>query len=699
MSKYRDNMYFAADEDASSAVEYLTQKSQEWFRNIQYNNYLEKIKHSWSSYHGVYYQDSHNINFGGEQGELVNLAVNHFRNIARITLNMVTASRPSFQARAINTDNKSLIQAQLANGLLDYYMRERRLERYIKKAVEYAIVLGSGFVKMEWNSTKGEIYDTVEPDPSSIKEYDEEGRPLDEDGNILKPTPMYEGDVEFYTLSPFDIVFDPTKETPEQQKWVICRTFINKYDLAAKYPEHAEEILAIPTKSENRDGRMVTITPYDETSDVPVYEFFHDPTEAVPEGRYLLYLSSDVVLADSPLPYPKIPVYRIAPSDILGTPYGYTDMWDLMPLQDSINSLYSTIMTNQNAFGVQNIMAPEGSGLTLNQLEGGLNFIKYNAMPQVPGGGRPEALNLTNTPAEVFNFIPTLIKDMETISGVNSVARGNPESSLKSGNALALVQSQALQFMSGLQQSYIQLLEDVGTGLIGILKEFADAPRVVAITGLNNSTKIEEFKSEDLSEVSRVIVDVGNALMQTTAGRSEVAQNLLQMMPEKMSPEKYLMVLNTGNLDSLTEGLMDELQVVVGENEMLVRGEEIIAIATDHHSMHIREHRQVLADQKLRRDPDLLDRTLAHIQEHIILMQNTDPNLLAIIGEQSLAPAGGTPIGPQQPGQAPPQGMEAPMAAPMGELQPPMDLPAPAEPAGVATGILPPQPQTPEDLL
>jgi len=698
MSYFDSNVYFAADTDAERTVEYLTQKSQEWFRNVEYNRYLDKIKHSWSSYHGIYYEDSHNISFGGEQGELVNLAVNHYRNIAKHILNMVTASRPSFQARAINTDRKSLVQAQLANGLLDYYMRERRLERYIKKAVEYAIVLGSGFVKMEWNSTKGEITDFIEPDPSSIVEYDEDGEPLDEDGNILKATPVYQGDVEFYTLSPFDVVFDPTKETPEQQKWAICRTFINKYDLAAKYPEYTEEILSIAPKGSNGEGRVVSITPYDDTTDIPVYEFFHEPTEAVPEGRYLLYLDHSTVLMDTPLPYPQIPLYRIAPSDILGTPYGYTEMWDLLPIQDTINSLYSTIATNQNAFGVQNILNPMGNGLKVNQMEGGLNFLEYTPMPQIPGGGKPEPLNLTNTPAEIFNFIPTLIKDMETISGVNSVARGNPEASLKSGNALALVQSQALQFMSGLQQSYIQMLEDVGTGLIGILKQFADAPRVVAIAGLNNATKVEEFKAEDLSEVSRVVVDVGNALMQTTAGRAQVAENLLQMMPDKMSPEKYLMVLNTGNLDTLTDGIMDELQTIIGENEALVKGDVIIALATDHHSMHIREHRDVLSDQKLRQDVELVDRTLAHIQEHILLLQNTDPNLLAIIGEQPLAPAGGTPIGQQPPGQAPIPGTGAPLQD-MSQLNPEQPLPSMPEAAGVAEGILPPQPQTPEDLL
>ncbi|NRA92514.1 MAG: hypothetical protein HRU26_07485, partial [Psychroserpens sp.] len=218
--------------------------------------------------------------------------------------------------------------------------------------------------------------------------------------------------------------------------------------------------------------------------------------------------------------------------------------------------------------------------------------------------------------------------------------------------------------------------------------------------GLNNATKIEEFKSEDLSEVSRVVVDVGNALMQTTAGRVQVAEQMLQMMPDKMTPEKYLMVMNTGNLDTLTDGIMDELDTVIGENESLVKGDPIIAIATDHHAMHIREHRDVLSDQKLRQDPELVDRTLAHIQEHIILLQNTDPNLLAIIGEQPLAPAGGAGVAPQDPSQGGqmPQGAGQQMQD-MSQMNPQQPLPQPPEAAGVAEGIIPPQPTDPKEML
>jgi hypothetical protein len=685
-----EDIYFGNDE-AEKTVKYLNHKSAEWFRNIQSNRYLDKVKRSWQAYHGLYYEDSHSVSFGGEQGELANMAVNHYRNIATHMLNMVTASRPSFQCRAINTDRKSQIQAKLGNGLLDYYMREKRLERELKRAAEYAITMGSGYIKLEWNSTRGEISDVIEPDEEKIAGYDEEGTPLDEDGFEMKPFPIYQGDVEFKTLSPFDVVFDSTKETSEQHDWVLCRTFINKYDLAEKYPELKGKILKVQTKDNQQHGKRLSLGAYDETVDVPVYEFFHRRSEAVSQGRYMLYLEDDIILEDTIMPYRRLPVYRISPSDILGTPYGYTAMFDLLPIQDAINSLYSTILTNQSTFGVQNILNPRGNDIKVNQLEGGLNFIEYT---NVAGqSGKPEPLNLTSTPQEIFNYLSILERAMETLSGVNSVARGNPEASLKSGTALAMVQSQALQFMSGLQQSYIQLIEDVGTGLMNLLQDFAAEPRVAAIAGFNNISEMKEFKADDIKSINRVVVDVGNALMNTTAGRAEVANNLLQMSLIT-STEQYLSVLTTGNLDTLIEGEMDELFSVRGENENLVKGESVIAIATDRHSLHIREHRDILADSTQRHEEEFVTRVLDHIQEHINLLQTTDPNLLMIIGEQPLAPPGGSP--PAQdagnPNAPAPQG-EMPMEPQQGMM--PGNLPDPAQPPGEFADL----PQTPDELM
>lgn len=698
-----ENIYFAADKP-EIAVKVLNDKANEWFQGVTDINYIDKIKRSWKAYHGDYYGDygsnGHEISFGGENGELVNLAVNHYRNLARHILVMVTGTRPSFQCRAINTDRKSLIQAKLGNGLLDYYMREMRLEQVLKDAVEYAIVLGSGYVKLEWNSTKGKVYDYVEPDPSSIVDYDEDDRPLDEQGNILNPFPIHEGEVDFTLLSPFDVVFDSTKEYYDKNDWIICRSFINKHDLATKYPEFAKQIKETDTKEkQEKTARRYSTYKLDETVDIPVYEFFHKRTESMPNGRYMLYASEEIILEDTVMPYRDLPVYRIVPSSILGTPYGYSDMFDLLPLQEMLNSLYSTAATNLNAFGVQSILAPRGCDVEAEQLGDGMQYISYNA--QV---GKPEPLQLVNTSPEVYQMMSLLEKTMETLSGVNSVARGNPEQSLRSGNALALVQSQALQFVSGLQQSYIRLLEDVGTGLINLLKDFAMVPRIAAISGISNTTEMREFKSDDIKSINRVVVDAGNALMQTTAGRAQVAENLLQMgLIDNV--DKYLMVLNTGSLDYITEGKIDNLTLIKSENEALVRGESLQAIWSERHSVHIKEHMEVLNDPQLKRDPDLVQRVLDHVQEHANLLRTTDPFLLQTIGEQPLAPAPnpanmgqqGGPQGPQGGGNPVPMDQpNAPMMQPQNPL--PSDLPQPAEPAGVKEGILPPQPTKPGEM-
>ena len=625
-SKYKndgENKYFAA-KDADKAVSIILGKTENWFQVIESNAYLDKIRQSWASYHGAYYDDNgHQINFGGEQGELTNIAVNHYRNLARHILVMVTASRPAFQSRSTNTDYKSLVQTKLADGLLDYYMRERRLEDYFHRAVEYAIVMASGYIKMGWNATSGEIYD------------------FNEETN----TPIYEGDVEFTNMSPFDVVFDGTKED-QNHDWVICRTFKNKYDLAAKFPEFKTEIEALTTKSGSNKYRF-DVMANEDTDDVPVFEFYHRRSESMPDGRYLYFLTEEIVLMDAPMPYRQLPVYRISPSDILGTPYGYTPLFDLMPLQDAINSLYSTILTNQTAFGVQNIYVPRGADISVNQLIGGLNIIEGN-----PQAGVPQPLNLTSTPKEIFEFAGMLERLMETLSGINSVARGNPTSSLKSGNALALVQSQALQFISGLQQSYVKLIEDVGTGLINMLKDFAAVPRIAAIAGKRNRTLMKEFTGDDLSSINRVIVDSGNALSKTTAGKLQIAEQLLQMGLIK-TPEQYFNVLNTGELDVMTDNVQNELLLIQSENERLVDGGDgVIAVATDDHPLHIKEHKGVLADPDLRNDPELLARTLKHMQEHIDLQRSVDPDLLKILGIQPLGPVGGSPA--NQPGQQPP---------------------------------------------
>lgn len=587
-----------------------------------YYNYLRtsRMFEMWQRAYAYYYKASYHagdILAIGENGEYSGLYVNHHRNILQNLLNLTVSQRPTWQARATNTDFKSMVQAKLANGLLDYYMREKRLERNIRASVEDAVAItGEGFLYAKWNANEGEEYGATE------------------NGAVIR-----EGDIDYTTLTSPNVIRDPALKKFDDRDWLIIRTFKNKYTLAAEYPELADRIASLQYEYETLVDDVMDFTFSNaflqETNLIPVFEFYHEDTSACPGGRYVMYLQDQTVLIDSPLPYREIPVYRITTGDIRDLPFGYTVAFDLMPLQKAVDNSYSTIQTNQSTFGVQNIMLPRGANIGLEELGGGLNVIEYD------GQLEPKAFNPTATPGEIFNHLPNLVQTMETLSGINSVIRGQPEASLKSGAALALIASQAYQSSLLLQASYVQLLEDVGTATINILKDYAAVPRIAMISGVANRSYMEEFTGEDLSEINRVLVDVGNPLANSIPGRLELAANYMQLPPENR--DQWAQIISTGRLEAVTEGQSAEILLIKAENEKLQNGEQPPALVTDNHALHIQEHKSVLSSPDARAEQAVVEATLAHIQEHIDLMKNGDPDVLQLTGTQPLAKANTQP--------------------------------------------------------
>lgn len=624
---------------------YLTRKVNDFYSFCTRYSFLDKWKRAYLAYYGISEagMDSSKLNQAGVNGEEYVIKINHFRSLLQNLLTLTTSQRPALQPKAQNTDSKSMNQTILARSVLDYYLTEKRLEVELKRATELALIAGEGFITMDWNATAGELYT--------------EG---------LDGKPIYNGDLEFNTFHPLDVIRECWSENNNIPPWRMVREFKNKYDLAAKYPDIREKILAI-SKSPDFFSRYTFLT-FDALSSsdyIPVYRFYHEPTAACPQGRQFDFIDVDVWLNDGPLAYKHMPIFRIAPADFFGTPFGYTVAYDLMGLQKVYDSLASIITTNQLNYGVQNILIPRGADISVTALAQGLNAIEYDK-----NIGAPSPLNLVSTPKEIFEQLDRIQHLMETISGVNSVARGNPESSLHSGAALALVAAQAVQFNSGLQNSYNRLLEDTGTGVIEILQEYASTPRIASIAGKSNRARVQAFKGSDLEGINRVCVETVNPISKTAAGRLQEAQDLLT---NKMiqNPAHYFEVITTGTIDSLYEHETSQILNIRGENEDLQNGQDVPVVITDQHVQHIKEHGTCLDSPEARRNPAIVAAVTKHIQDHINMLKTGDPQVLTLLGQQPLQAQPGAPGsmpmqdapggGPKPPGPPPsPAGVQNP---------------------------------------
>ena len=601
--------YWAREGDDDALIAHLTSKVEQ-FRNYQRSSaYWRWLIKNWQYYSNLYFDDqidSIGVSALGEMGELVGYAVNHFRNLIQHLLTLTTRDRPALIVRAKNSDARSLIQSRLGKSILESYFRDKRVEKYLKDAVEHALVFGQGFIVITWEPNVGETLD------------------VDDSDNF-----EFEGDLHVYSPTAWDIFYDLGVPDWERQSYVIVREYHNRWDLVARYPEHKAAILAAQNFPDSYDDTnrplLLENEIYQESDNIEVFSFFHKRTESIPEGRMVKFVPGAVLL-DSPLPYRRLPVLRVTPGELLLSPFGYTPAFDLQAPQEIVNLEASAIASNHKSFAIQNVWTRTGDDVSQSELEGGLNHVQSEEPPQ--------ALNLTSTPPEVFQFYQMTVQAMEYLSGVNSVSRGQPEQALRaaSGAALALIDAKSVQFSSSLIHSYHQLIEDGGTLMLEILRDFAQTERVISIIGKWNQSSVQEFKGSDLSEVDRVMVETTNPVLNTFAGRIELADKLLQSNL-LTTPEEYVNVIQTGQVESMLEAETAQLAKIRSENEGLMEGLPAEASPYDNHVLHIKEHHSLINSREAAYNQDLVAGVAAHISDHVFQLENMEvQKILTVLG-------------------------------------------------------------------
>ncbi len=572
-------------------------------------------------------KNSWRVTPGGEFGEFVQYKVNDYASLIKHELVLAIQQRPAGIAKAINTDIKTLRDARVGTQLVEYYLSDpsHDFESDYVQALYLALLTGEAFIVQDWDESQGDDL-TVNEQGETIK-----------NGDLIQSV--------YGIWNSATDIGAPTADEP----WRIFSDRINKFDLASKFPAYEQEIILNPDMGFSQGIRKPLLyqKPKDGTDFIELHKLIHLPTPACPKGRYALFISDKVIL-DTEYPYPARNFHRCSEMDMFETCFAHTSNYDLLSLEQVTDSLHSVILNNQTTFGVATIVGPKGGGIAQQELAKGLRYIELD--PNLVDKLRP--LELCKTPAEIFKYIEMVGQKKAEFSGINSILRGDPNGALKgaSGAAMALLQSQAISFNSGVQRAFYKLLSACGTGIIENLRKFADEERVVRVCGKSNREAVKEFKftGETLNSVSTVVFEPVNPVLQTAAGKLQVAQDMLQAGMIS-SPKRYIEVLTTGNLNVILEDDVAMQEAMIEENEKLSEGQQVMAVVTENHEQHIMAHQSVIAQPNAKADPFVVSNILNHINQHIQLWQmasQSNPALLLATGQKVLPQA---PVAPQQP--------------------------------------------------
>ena len=598
---------------------------QMWLRN--YLSYYSPVIHpsSWDS----------SLIFEGVQGELTRFYTPKARTLIRQLTSVVTKQRLAFKASARTTGAEVLNEVKLGNALADQIVSSERLDIKGDQLCEGGLVTGVWFTKATWRTDQGAPH---------IR---------DSDGRVIT-----KGSCEISLHSPFNVFYNLMLPW-DQVAWAEVRVKRNKWDLIADNKDMEQEILALPSVAQEKGPYSWVDSSLDDDDLVYVYEFYHKPSPALPEGLMMVYADHDTILYHGDNIYRTIPVEPNIPEAVLDTGLGYSKLTDLSGCQEMFDNSLSAVASNQSQFAVQTVTVPRGAGINPHEING-MRFLSYTPM-NTPGGGKPEALQLTKTAPETFKFADKLEELMQDMSYLNGAMTGNLPAGVSSGTAIATLSANSIEFITSISKSYNLCWEKTMMHAVNAYQRFAKIPQELKIKGKGGQETHQEFSGTDITNVSAMTLETVNPLMKTFAGRLEIGEKLLTM-PQDIWPE-YVAILEGRPLSQIYKGDITEGDLITQENESLEKGNPVPVLATDDHPMHIKKHSECLADVGNRQNGETLEAVLDHIMDHYDQLKSADPVLLGIM-KTGRIPEGGLP--PTQP----PQG-GAPNQTPMGNGVPP----------------------------
>lgn len=613
----------------------------------------------------------------GEMGELLAMAIPHYRALVRHQIALFTSERPAWDPQARSAESASARQVPLARNLLDYIAAIGPLDARLAEQVELMMIAGAGFYLVGWDSNVG-----------------------------LNGRGWFTNKV----FAPWEIAHEKVR-TYDDANWWIARVFESRWDWVARFakddPDKAEEIAELDTDQadfstafRSYEGSAV----HEDKDRIAVLYVIARPTLACPEGRFSIVARDDLVLYDGPYPYGEdVTLSRMCASEFLGTSVPYCDSWGVLGPAEAYNAILSMMLTRVDTSGVPNFAVTDGSEIEFSDIAGG------NAVWKLPPGSQlPTVVDLLQIPDVMPAIMQIIGSEMEKVVGINSVTRGQPQENVSSGSMAALLQSMAIQFNSNLERAWILNLERIGTYHLRVFQQMATEEHAISVMGTDNRWTVQSFRGEDVKGVLRTTVKTAGALSKTTAGRAEIADKLLER--QAINAQEYMRIISTGQLEPTFAGPVGELTGIKARSEKLMRGEKAPPLAWDNHQLCIREFRALL-NTEARDDAKIAEGVIGTLREHLNLWAKITmetPDMLAAIGIPPLPQAAqmgaqaqamkqgamnGMPPGMPPPGP-PPEGPR-PMKQPETEA-PPKQGPTPKPPGHEPSGAHPAMPKEPK---
>ena len=398
----------------------------------------------------------------------------------------LTQVAPDAYAIPLSDTEQDRFASDEANIICNHFNRKFSRETQLKERVRWACVCGTSYLKVYWDAKAPQVVPFFDPETGEINGYKQIGI----------------GDVKEEILPAFDVFVDPTAKRDADVRYMIHASvrplswFIDNYGEAGKNvtadalsgqnSSYVDAYLEGGNGSGNgwvpaSTARLGQIESRKRAA--VVYEYWEKPNEQYPDGRYIVSTNTALLYAGN-WPYQKTNEFPFVPlrwQPRAGTVYGYSLGFDLCPLQQTYNRVYSRMLEQFEA-QKDYVMVQKLSGIGADAFNNQSDDVDdanrtYRKIYYNQATAPPAIVRSPGVGQDLYPMLQILEKDMMDIAGLHDVSQGMAQAGTPAESV------RLLQRADNTQHSYIRSDIEISNAKIkewevALVSQFGVAPFV-----------------------------------------------------------------------------------------------------------------------------------------------------------------------------------------------------------------------------
>ena len=474
-----------------------------------------------------------------------------FKNLRFIHAQM-SANPPSVLPRPTSSDAEDRRAADAANKVVQHAMRQYNLQEKTDSANLNCLLYGTGFLKIMWDTEKGDILDIDE-----------------ETGKLL-----FEGDISVSVPNPWDIFIDPEATSWEDVRYVFERVFVPYEEAVFNWPESKdlfdgirEQQSSYPTGIDSQAQRTESMLKHKYYDSLELYQYWEKglPTNGY-QGRFCICTKGGQLVGaiqENPERYRQpavkgkksfakahLPFVCLTDIDVPNSFWGKSFVEFGTNLQDNLNRLDTVLLENIQAHGVARLLLPEGTEVADGTFTNSpLDIIKFsgNQMPQYMA---PMAL-----PQGMSELREKQKLGIDDMSGVNESMFGQ-QSRETSGFSMQYATNQGNLIRRRLFNKYTIMVEQLYKRILQITQNKWTTPRTIQVLGTEKAFEATDIKGADLESGYSFVSEYGTSFSLDPTTRREEILTLMPLFEKAgMKPREILNKLKLSDISSLYDAM------------------------------------------------------------------------------------------------------------------------------------------------